>query len=97
MSSASAGIGSLPRLSSSHSVSREGICSSRFSDLRIVGDSSSEIGDVLRGGDGRPPTDVSKTGRSRRLSSSCLPRGKRVWTSWFGYRRFKIDRHSSRD
>ena len=108
MSSASAGIGSRPRRSSSHSVSRDGSCSRMLAVSGLgtaaaaaaaaMGDSRSETGDVLSGGDGSPPTDVSMTGRrSSRLSSSCLDSGSSACTSWFGYSRFRMDRHSSSD
>lgn len=97
MSSASAGIGSLPLRSSSHSVSLDGICSSRFSVFGIIGESKSDMGLVFNGGDGKPPTEVSIVGLSRRLRSSCLERGRRDCTSCVGYNRFRIDRHSSRD
>lgn len=92
-SSASTGIGSLPRLSSSHSVSLDGICSR----LEIPGDSRSESADVFRGGDGRAVAVGWAAGRSRRARSSCLERGSSACASCPGKRRFRMDRHSSRD
>jgi len=102
-SSASAGIGSRFRLSSSHSVSWLGICS-RFarlwlsSDVEAIGDwKSCETGEVLEPvgevWEGAPCEPV----RSRREMSSCRDRGSSDCASLVGYNRLRIVRHSSND
>jgi len=103
-SSASAGMGSRFRRSSSHSVSWLGICSRcarlrSSSDVEAIGDWNSpcETGDVFE-----PVGDLWDGAlwgpvRSNREISSCRERGSSDCASRVGYNRLRMVRHSSRD
>lgn len=103
-SSASAGIGSRFRRSSSHSVSWLGICSRcarlrSSSDVEAIGDWNSpcETGDVFEPVGDRCEGALWGPVRSSREMSSCRERGSSDCASRVGYNRWRTVRHSSRD
>ena len=102
-SSASAGMDSLVRRSSSHSVSWVGICS-RFarlwqsSDVDVIGDwKSCEWGDVWEPADDLREGVPWDRGTSISEISSCRFSDSSDCTSLVGNNRLRIVRHSSRD